>query len=183
MDIWFTSDTHYGHGNLIAKCRPQFSSVEEMDELMIANWNERVKSSDRVYHLGDLSWYGRTKTQAIVDRLNGQKFLIRGNHDSSKMKLNGFQFIKEYYMLKHDDKQVFLFHRPCRSWDSSCHGSWHLFGHAHGNALPWGKSFDVGVDCWNMSPINWEMVKKVMASLESTKDHHNDSAWKGSDLV
>jgi calcineurin-like phosphoesterase family protein len=161
----------------------RFTDVTELDELMIENWNARVKKCDRIYHLGDLSWYGKAKTQGIVDRLNGSKFLIRGNHDSSKMKLDGFQFIKDYYMLKHDDQEVFLFHRPCRSWDKSSHGAWHLYGHRHGNSQPWGKSFDVGVDCWDFCPINWETVKAVMAKLADTKGHHEDPIWLGSDML
>ena len=84
--VFLVSDTHFGHMGVckftrsdgVTKLRP-WDSAEEMDEAMVKAWNETVKPSDKVYHLGDVVINRRAlKTLA---RLNGDKVLIRGNHD------------------------------------------------------------------------------------------------------
>ena len=84
--IYFTSDLHLGHANAIKLCRRPFSCVEEMDETLIANWNERVTNGDTVYILGDLLFRNQTPTESYLDRLKGKKHLITGNHDRKWMK-------------------------------------------------------------------------------------------------
>lgn len=82
IDTWFTSDTHFGHKNILQyeqDARP-FTTVEEMNETLIANWNERIKPNDIVYHLGDFC-FGR-RYLGIAGRLNGKKKLVMGNHDT-----------------------------------------------------------------------------------------------------
>ena len=64
-NVWFTADTHFNHRRLIEINRPQFGSVEEMNETMIERWNERVKKGDRVYHLGDFA-LGRPEDAAAI---------------------------------------------------------------------------------------------------------------------
>src|SRR5687767_6005129 len=82
MNTFFTSDTHWGHKNIIKFCSRPYASVEEMDEAMITNWNDRVRPGDTVYHLGDFTFYRREDQQRrIIDSLNGNIKLILGNHD------------------------------------------------------------------------------------------------------
>jgi len=90
-DIWFTSDTHLGHANILKftgddgkLIRPGFSCVEEMDERIIDNWNKVVKPGDHVWHLGDFSFGGKDKIAGYVGRLHGRKRLCVGNHDPVK---------------------------------------------------------------------------------------------------
>lgn len=77
-EVWVVSDTHFGHKNIIAYCGRPFKSVEEMDEDMVKKWNERVTPQDKIYHLGDVYFADGWKH---LDRLNGKKRLILGNHD------------------------------------------------------------------------------------------------------
>jgi len=81
LNIFFTSDTHFGHKNILKYCNRPFVNVEEMDEVMIERWNGRIGKNDSVYHLGDFSFSSNPKT--YFERLNGKKILIIGNHDNS----------------------------------------------------------------------------------------------------
>ena len=79
MNIFVTSDTHFGHANIIGYCGRPFGSVSEMDEELVSRWNSVVKAQDHVYHLGDVTM--RKADLSIVRRLNGHKRLVFGNHD------------------------------------------------------------------------------------------------------
>lgn len=100
MTIFFTSDTHFGHANILSftdvdgqLIRPWFSSVEEMNEVMVERWNGRVKEGDKVYHLGDVG-FGRSNIASIMPRLRGSKRLILGNHDDVRQDRLGEFFQK-----------------------------------------------------------------------------------------
>lgn len=80
MTIWFTSDHHFDHKNVIKYCNRPFDSIEGMNEEMVKRWNERVSSSDTVYYIGDFS-LSFTAVEKYLNRLNGMKYLIMGNHD------------------------------------------------------------------------------------------------------
>jgi calcineurin-like phosphoesterase family protein len=149
-----------------------FSSIEDMNEAIIKNWNEDVKRGDSVYHLGDFGWHD---SEPILRRLNGQKFLIIGSHDAEAKRLkkyfNQLIHIKE---IKVDGQVVVMSHTAMRVWEKSHYGSWHLFGHSHGCLPPWGKSFDVGVDAHDFRPWSWEQVVEKMKTLE---ENHNDTRY------
>lgn len=80
MNIYFTSDLHFGHKNVIPYCNRPYKDLEEMHEAIITIWNETVKEGDTVYVLGDFSLNKRW-SQDITPLLNGNKILISGNHD------------------------------------------------------------------------------------------------------
>ena len=80
-DKWVTADLHLGHKNIIKHARRPFKSVEEMDEGIITHWNARVRPGDIVYIVGDFAWGTAADYVAYARVLNGQKFLIKGNHD------------------------------------------------------------------------------------------------------
>lgn len=98
---WLVSDTHFGHENIIAYAGRPFSSAGEMDAYMIAQWNDRVKPQDHVYHLGDVTmerssdrvkWF-----TGLIRSLHGHKRLILGNHDHLPVKVYheaGFEKIR-----------------------------------------------------------------------------------------
>lgn len=78
--IWFTSDMHFGHRNIMKFCNRPFNSVEEMDEALINNWNAVVEESDIVFNLGDFAYASNSRWKEILERLKGTHYLILGNH-------------------------------------------------------------------------------------------------------
>ena len=105
--IYVMSDTHFGHKNVIQYCRPNFKSVEEMDETLIKNWNDTVDNDDTVFFLGDFALGPSERLVELGKRLNGKKILIRGNHDrasDTKFREAGFQDIFKKPLLMHFDK-------------------------------------------------------------------------------
>ena len=176
-NIFFSADPHYFHANVINLCNRPFANITEMHEALISKWNAKVKPDDDVYLLGDVSFKCPNPPMLVstLNKLNGNIFLIKGNHEKDVMKnaevRARFTWIKDYYELDVPDKDVkggfqkiCLFHFSQRSWNGSFRGGWHLFGHSHGNldSEPWGLSFDVGVDSHNYEPISYDEVKALM---------------------
>ena len=98
---FFTADTHFGHKMLVdSKFRP-FSSVEEMDEVIIERWNKMIRSGDTVYHLGDFSFHDHAIAYLKRRQLNGRIHLIQGNHDRLNSRLKDeFEWVRHYYEVK-----------------------------------------------------------------------------------
>ena len=113
------------------------------------------------------------KTRKIIQQLNGKICLIAGNHESSARDCaSDFEWIKDYYELTVDDQDahngkrfIVLFHYAMRVWNASHYGTWHLYGHSHGDLPddPNSLSIDVGVDIHNFYPLSYEDVKKIMS--------------------
>lgn len=137
-----------------------------MNEILIENHNKVVKNGDKVYCLGDFSWGGYEKMRSVFNRLNGQKFLIRGNHDSKTTEKLNWSAVYSTKGIRVGDQYIWLSHYPHRSWNMSAHSGWHVFGHVHGRCYPWGKSCDVGVDCWDYKPVSFDELKLLMNSLD-----------------
>ena len=135
---YYISDTHFGHENIIkhdAKGGARaFSSIKEHDDLIINNWNKVVTNQDEIYILGDFSWLYARETEEIIKKLNGSKFLIKGNHDrwckdGACKRL--FQGIYDYKMIQDGDKNVVLSHYPILFYQNQHRNSIHLYGHVH----------------------------------------------------
>lgn len=112
MTVWFISDTHFGHANILTfadeqgrRVRPEFASVEEMDEQLVTNWNASVRPSDHIYHLGDVAMR-RQDVERIMPRLHGHKRLVRGNHDIFKTAMY-YRFFDEIYGSRVLDGMLF----------------------------------------------------------------------------
>lgn len=185
MTLFFTSDTHFNHENICRLSNRPFSSLEEMTEVFVNNWNSVVTKGSVVYHLGDFALsYGRKHYDTIdqiLSRLNGNKILITGNHDRTEVIKNPrWSQVCQYKELKLDlgdihKQRIVMFHYPIRSWNQIHRGAWHLHGHCHGNLTDiGGKIMDVGVDCGNGGkPLSLEQVKSYMdARPIITCDHH-----------
>jgi len=112
VKTFFIADPHFGHRKIIEYENRPFVTVEEMDKALIENWNHVVGKRDKVYLLGDISFYKDDITAKIVRRLNGIKYLILGNHDSFNVKRYydmGFHRVYDYpiildgfWMLSHE---------------------------------------------------------------------------------
>lgn len=182
-NVFITSDLHFGHKNILKfapKTRP-FASIEEMDEALIKEWNEKVGENDYIIVLGDFSFYGEQKTKEILTRLNGKKLFVLGNHDKvlrfhlSMSNLHNFNIIGMYDYLEIlvDGHVICLSHYPMITWNRCHHGSIQFFGHCHGS-LPEqpGRQMDVGYD--NVGSISkiQDLLKKCLKKPIFTPDHH-----------
>jgi calcineurin-like phosphoesterase family protein len=136
--IYFTSDLHAFHKNIIKYDSLSFDNLEEYRKFIIEVWNSTIKPEDEVYMLGDIAAGGRNKwIDNFLDSLNGRKYLIRGNHDKDIMKTaylreTKFEWVKDYYMLRYNKLFFPLFHYPIESWQNKSQGAIHLHGHSHG---------------------------------------------------
>ena len=178
-NIWFTSDTHFYHRNILKFCPKtrEGADSEEMTELMIQRWNEKVKPHDRIYHLGDFSFANHQRTLQLLLRLNGQIHLIQGNHDhviDNNDIRSQFADIKAYKEIKVGTEKICMFHFPMYEWNRMHHGAWQLHGHTHGDVQIEGKSLDVGIDgpvTKGMSPVHFDEVAEWMSKRE-IRTHH-----------
>lgn len=166
--IFFTADTHFGHANILKYASRPFADVDEMDEELIARWNARVGPNDEIYHLGDVSFRKSAQTVDVLKRLNGKKYLVKGNHDRISPEVERqWAWIKDYHELKIADHHVVLCHFPFEAWNRSHHASWHLHGHAHGHSTRRPNRMDVGVDvAWGphalLDPWSEEEISEFM---------------------
>jgi calcineurin-like phosphoesterase family protein len=160
MTTWFTSDTHFGHANIIKHCSRPFASAHEMDGAMITRHNERVADGDTVYHLGDFAFRGARPGQ-YRPQLKGNVHLIIGNHDKRRDVENvGFASISDMLHLSIEGTPLVLCHYAMRVWNKSHHGALHFYGHSHGKLPGTNQSLDVGVDCWDFYPVTLAEIKK-----------------------
>lgn len=185
--IFFTSDTHFSHGNIIRYCNRPFSSAQDMNRQIIDNWNSVVMSDDIIYHLGDFAFVkNEYEVGAILSKLNGKIYFIFGNHDRSMHNFFSRPLYKEKYYhkiinlnhhaeIKIDGQAITLNHYAMRVWNKSHHGAWQLYGHSHGTLPddPNARAIDVGVDCHNFYPISFEQIKKIILKKNFVPiDHH-----------
>lgn len=181
MTDWFTSDPHFDHGNIITLSKRPFQNVEEMNGELVRRWNSVVKSGDRVFLLGDISISKDiNRVDQLLAKLAGQKFWILGNHDHEqerKLYAKHFQKVESLMDLRigkgPDTQHIVLCHYAMIVWNKSHHGSWMLHGHSHGSlTYPFpAKIADVGVDCWNYTPVSFEELKKKLDPMPSGRHH------------
>lgn len=150
MGVFFTSDTHFQHKNLLQWEDRPYSSIEEMNESLIDSWNSQVTDSDIVYHLGDFALTNYENTVDIIRRLKGKIVLIKGNHDFSNTfkKISRLNLLHEYHELgttiKYFGHKMFLTHYPMEIGNRPY--TWSIHGHIHSNKSTWLNQINVGVD-------------------------------------
>lgn len=161
--LYFTSDEHYGHKNVIKYCNRPFADTEEMDYYLITKHNELVKGNDTVIHVGDFTLMGLNPALEYISKLNGSHIFLQGSHDYWLEKSN-LPLIQIWEKKVHDVYLVAC-HYAMRTWPRSHYNSWQLFGHSHGNLNGIGKQYDVGVDNNDFTPVSFEKLKKIIDSL------------------
>jgi len=170
MNYWFTSDTHFGHANILKYDRRPFGSIEEHDEELIRRWNVVVRKADVVYHLGDVAWHTKeASVDQLLGRLNGTKILIAGNHDAKHiLRSPRWAKVTPYEEVTIAGQKICLFHYRMTVWNRSHYGSWALHGHSHGTLPKYGagKTLDVGTMCWAYAPVSVEELSVAMLGLE-----------------
>lgn len=173
MTIFFTADLHFGHKNILNFQRHTRigETVDEMDELIVSNWNSQVCEDDTVYLLGDVSFRNKQDTEHLVRQLNGTIHLIKGNHDT-KIGTYLFKSVSEYREIKIGKRHLVLFHYPMVRWNRMHYGSYHLFGHSHGSYTHEGRAMDVGIDSrTDMKLWTWEDIDTILKQ-KLIMEHH-----------
>jgi calcineurin-like phosphoesterase family protein len=182
MTIWFTSDHHFGHGNIIKYCNRPFSNTHEMNLAMETAWNRIVQPEDMVYYLGDFAMNVRL-VPLLAHRLAGKKILIPGNHDKCWKKQEstrwhshyleaGFEEITQELHLDIAGETVLLNHLPYRNERDPSqkyfadrpvdNGGWLIHGHVHQRWKVSRKQINVSVDVWNFEPISMDTIAAII---------------------
>jgi calcineurin-like phosphoesterase family protein len=200
MNIWFTSDSHFGHTNIAgpkistwSSGYRDFNSVHEMNMALVDGINKYVKEDDILYHLGDWSFGGvqnifQFRNYIICKNIH----LILGNHDqhiidkeikyhdTSFNPVELFSSVQDVLTLDIGKTKIFLSHYSHRVWLGSHKGVIHLYGHSHGSIPDYGKSMDVGVDVafkkfGEYRPFNIGDITNIMSKRTIEKiDHHGE---------
>lgn len=195
--VFFTSDTHFNHKNIIGSCHRPFSSVEEMNKAIIDNWNEKVPTDALVFHLGDFAWGSNMKLyEDLIGSLNGRIILVKGNHDEKNLPKNTARLLELFEGITNqiycliEGRYVYMNHYPFL-----CYGGvyredndkvYQLFGHCHygkiqtGLDMPRAKfllptQYDVGIDNNDYTPISWNEVDEKIK--EQIKTDSNMTMW------
>lgn len=181
-EIYLTSDTHWWHKNIISYCDRPFSSVEEMNQKLIENWNSKISPSDIIYHLGDIAFCGTGKLTDILSQLNGKIKHIPGNHDDKKILNICSKFheiiIESNFSIEYNYLKIYMSHDYRKHYVGE--NIYHFHGHEHGTDLKnsynitmdemkhnfkefkWfgvkNNAIEVGVDLWDYSPVHIDIV-------------------------
>jgi calcineurin-like phosphoesterase family protein len=200
--LWFTSDTHYNHGNICSAttqwtdpvtCR-EFKSLEQMNAHLVGNINEVVGQDDVLFHLGDWSFGGFEQIELFRNQIVCKNVhIITGNHDhhieNNREGIQSlFSSVNKYLNLNvkwnvgtplMGEQRFALMHFPIASWDNMARGAIHLHGHVHFPAdkrIGVGKMMDVGCDGNELYPIEMGEVLKLMRDQPIKSmfvfDHH-----------
>jgi calcineurin-like phosphoesterase family protein len=183
MAIWFTSDHHFGHANIIKYCERPFNSVAHMNASMIGSWNGVVAPGDIVYYLGDFAMQPHLVAD-ILPKLNGKKLLIAGNHDRCHPKIGsptkwlqayidaGFDSVQVDMQMEIAGKNVLLHHFPYRAETEPKQkyygqrpvddGGWLIHGHVHNRWKVSGRQINVSVENWNFEPVALDTIADII---------------------
>ena len=202
--IYFTSDSHYYHKNVIKHCGrgPSGSGISdedkhlwfkdqyEMNEHLIKAWNDTVPDNAQVFHIGDFSFAAKEKSAEILKRLNGRIHIILGNHDRKSENFFKEQpnvdWVGPYREIYIEDSEtehkqpIVLFHYPILSWNKIHYGAFHIHVHCHGSVNHMNGNnilrLDVGVDTRkDYRPYSYHEIKEIMSKRTFKPiDHHKE---------
>jgi calcineurin-like phosphoesterase family protein len=165
--IYYTADLHFGHSNVIEMSKRPFKDIDEMDNALIALWNRTVSNDDTVYIVGDFAYRSSRPYSYYLERLNGKKHLIIGNHDRHLVKTENlaayFQSVQQMTVVKDGQEQIVLCHYPIAEWSGYFRGWYHIHGHIHNarnQVFEYIKTqermLNAGVDINNYKPVTFQ---------------------------
>lgn len=160
--IWLIGDTHFSHQKIIEYCNRPFRTVEEMNEILIKNWNSCIGKNDVVIMMGDFALCGKEKIIEIGNKLKGRKHLLLGNHDGGSndtYRAAGFEYIYKYPILL--DEKYIISHYPQKIFSD---GYINIHAHTHNNPTFshfTKNSFCTSVELNNYKPILFEDIKEL----------------------
>jgi calcineurin-like phosphoesterase family protein len=185
MSAFVIADTHFGHTKSLSFIQPDgsplrpFSSVEEMDEVLVSNWNRTVGPKDTIYHLGDVV-IPRASLK-ILDRLNGRKILIRGNHDIGRLSdfSKYFEDIRGAFFHNGDSTMrggLIFTHVPVHPSCLSGHYLGNVHGHLHCHQIITDEQvdfryFNACVERHDFTPVPFEAIKDYFKKRRQCADH------------
>lgn len=193
--VFFTSDSHWNHKNIIEYCKRPFKDVEEMNNTLIENWNKVVPKDGIVFHCGDIAFGGASTWKTIIPQLNGKIHLILGNHDIKNLRegyREYFESVQEQLTATIGKKLIYLTHFPLLcyhgAWGTEAN-CWNIHGHIHvckNKEANSGKDFermkytfhtqyDVGVDLNDYTPISFEELKRRIDY--QVENNTNELCW------
>lgn len=196
MTIWFTSDHHFGHANIIRYCDRPYGSVAQMNALMEAAWNSRVEPGDTVYYLGDFAMQPKMVTD-ILPRLKGSKILIAGNHDRchagtprwvEHYMAAGFTSVHRHLDMEIAGENVLLHHFPYRNETDRAQkhygsrpvdrGRWLIHGHVHNCWKVLKKQINVSVEPWNFEPVSLAAIVAIIQKGPAELGVNSESSYE-----
>ena len=168
--IYFISDTHFHHSNIIKYCNIPFKDINEMNETIISNWNSIITKDDVLYHLGDFCLSNDDEIKSIFNRLNGSKILIRGNHARKSVKFYeniGFEVLTHAPIVL-DEYKLMLSHVPLPDVKIK-DGYINLHGHIHNKKISddYPKNYsenrhiNLSVDSTDFKPVSLGEINKL----------------------
>lgn len=163
---YFTADFHFGHDRIIEFCNRPFKNASHMEAELIRNYNNIVTEEDIVFIIGDFSLKSSQHAgyyRQLLDKMNGQKHLILGNHDVENAWFhvkNGFLSVHTHLALTLDEIDMILVHDPAES--ALNRNIIFLCGHIHDLFITYKNVINVGVDVWDYKPISWERIKNIL---------------------
>ena len=163
--IWFSADYHFSHKNIIKYCNRPFSDVDDMDNTIMINLKNAIKSGDTLYYLGDLTFDKYIAEDFFQNFRHIKIHYISGNHDSKKVLTIASEYcvsMSEIKDIKVEGTPITLCHYAMRVWNKSHFNAWQLYGHSHGTLEPVGKQYDIGVDTNDFKPISYDYLLELM---------------------
>jgi len=182
--IFYTSDLHLGHTNVIRHCDRPFSNADEMDAALIKNWNDKIHSYDTVYIVGDFLFRAKRPVEEYLSELKGKKHLIVGNHDKYWMKKTDmdqwFESVSPMLFIFDRNRTATLCHYPMMSWPGLSKGGYMIYGHIHNNtnADYWpliaerDQMLNAGVDINGFSPVTLEELIENNRRFKDSCSHN-----------
>jgi calcineurin-like phosphoesterase family protein len=156
-NVWVYSDPHFNHQNIIRYCDRPFKDAYEMNEVLIARYNDRVKGNDKVYFLGDVYFGGKNDAEKILARLNGKKRLILGNHDNLEDGVLKKYFQRIYLWRVFRDEKMIFSHIPLHP--NQLGESINVHGHIHEKLMNDPKYVNACVEHSDYAPIPFEEIR------------------------
>ena len=156
--VWLISDLHFDHENIIRYCNRPFANAEEMNRVLLENWNSTILVGDEVYFLGDMSFGRGSRPPSFwLGKLNGKVYFVKGNHDREKIAMKQSEF------LEYSGRKFLLIHDPANkpvNWEG-----WTIHGHVHNHDLekyPFingeKKTINVSAELVGYKPVSLEFI-------------------------